>query len=227
MMERYIRHAELLGEEMFDKITNSVVLVAGAGGLGCTVLDLLARTGIGTIHFYEYATIDAPDLNRQILYTPGHLGQQKCNVATSRLEEINPNIRIVSHFEKITSDTQIPNVDLVFDCLDNFTGRYILSDLTYHRKIALVHAGVSRYFGQITTIVPGKTPSLKTLFPLDPEAFDAKAVKEIMPHVVTSLASLQVAQGISYLSGDYDALLLGKMLSVDLATFSFDIVPIS
>ncbi|MFP4023113.1 MAG: HesA/MoeB/ThiF family protein [Thiohalospira sp.] len=226
-MDRYVRHATLLGKDKFTKIADSVVLVAGAGGLGCTVLDLLARIGIGTIHFYEYATIDAPDLNRQILYTPEHLGQQKCSVAATRLNTINPDIRIVSHIEKITKDTQIPDVDLVFDCLDNFTGRYILSDMAYNQKTALIHAGVSRHFGQITTIVPGKTPTLKTLFPLDPEEFDAKAVKEIMPHVVTTLASLQVAQGISYLLNDYDALLLGKMLSVDLATFSFDIIPIS
>jgi molybdopterin/thiamine biosynthesis adenylyltransferase len=227
-MEMYSRHSKLLGQAKFDKIQKSTVMVAGAGGLGCTVLNLLARIGVGTIHFFEYAEIDLPDMNRQILYTLQDIGKAKCATASARLKDINPNIRIIGHEEKITFKTIIPpNIDLVFDCLDSFTSRYILDDKLYPNKIPMIHAGVSQYFGQLTTIVPGITKSLRETITVDAKKFDTGIAKEISSSTAICVASIQVSEGIKYLAGDRKNLLTNKILSVDLHSNSFDTIQLA
>lgn len=223
-MDRYNRHSQLLGDKDFTKIRNSKVMVAGAGGLGSTVLNLLSRIGVGTIHFFEYGQIDAPDLNRQLLYHPEDIGQLKCEKAEKYLQRINPQTRIIAHCEKIEQNTRIPEVDLTFDCLDNFTSRYHLDDLLQMKKIPFVHAGVSTYFGQITTIIPGKTKSLRESIPVDVDKVDNQLDKRILPQVVSTVASMQVNEGINYLIGKNDRLLAGKILSINLLDYRFDII---
>jgi molybdopterin/thiamine biosynthesis adenylyltransferase len=199
-------------------------MVAGAGGLGSMVLNLLTRLGVGTIHFYEFAEIDSPDLNRQILYNSEDVSNLKSEIALANLKKINPDINIIAHCEKINEDTKIPKVDLVFDCLDNFTSRYILDDLIYSKKIPMVHAGVSSYFGQLTVIIPGKTECLRKIIPVDAAKFDLKIDKNIFPPVVTTMASLQVSEGIKYLTSDFENLIFGKIMVIDLLSNSFDII---
>lgn len=223
-MDRYTRHRELLSEAEFAKVKNAKVVVAGAGGLGCTVLNLLTRIGVGSIHFYDFASIDAPDLNRQMLYHNKDIGKLKSETARNRLQEINPEVEIVAHCEKIDEKTQIPIVDLVFDCLDNFSSRYCLDDLLQKLKIPLIHAGVSTYFGQLTTIIPGKTKSLKESIPVNAEQMDNKLDRRIWPQVVSAVASIQVNEGINYLCGNLDELLIGKILSVDMLNYRFDTI---
>lgn len=223
-MEIYARHQHLLGEASFEKIKNASVMVAGAGGLGSMVLDLLVRLGIGTIHFYDFAEIDPPDLNRQILYRTKDMGKLKTDAALEALQQINPNIQIIAHSEKITEQTKIPTVDLVFDCLDNFTSRYILDDLIYPQGIPMVHAGVSTYFGQLTVIIPGKTACFRDTITVDEIPFDQKIDKNIYPPIVTTMASLQVSEGIKYLTEDFENLNYKKILVVDLLSNSFDTI---
>jgi len=225
-MEIYARHANLLGEENFAKIHKASVMVAGAGGLGSTVLNLLVRLGVGTIHFFEFAEIDLPDLNRQILYNSENIGEPKCKIAFENLKKINPKVEIISHCEKITKKTKIPKVDLVFDCLDNFSSRYILDDLIFPKGIPMIHAGVSTYFGQLTVIIPGKTECLRKVISVDATKFDAKIDKNIFPTIVTTMASLQVSEGIKYLTNDLNNLLYGKILVIDLLSNSFDVINI-
>jgi molybdopterin-synthase adenylyltransferase len=225
-MERYSRHIELFGEQKFGIIRNSSVMVAGVGGLGCTVLNLLVRLGVGTIHFFEFAEIDPPDLNRQILYDSDDIGALKSKIALKNLKKINPSVEIIAHEEKITKKTVIPKVDLVFDCLDNFTSRYILDDLIFPKGIPMVHAGVGHYFGQLTVIIPGKTDCLRQTISVNEAKFDAKTDKSIYPPVVTIIASLQVSEGIKYLNGDFDHLLFGKIMMIDLFSNTFEVIQI-
>lgn len=226
-MEMYSRHKDLLGEIDFAKISKASVMVAGAGGLGSTVLNLLARLGVGTIHFFEFAEIDPPDLNRQILFNSEDIGSAKCDITLEKLKKINPNIQIIAHCEKIGKKTEIPKVDLVFDCLDNFTSRYILDDLIYPKGIPMVHCGVSTFFGQLTVIIPGKTKCLRKIISVDAPQFDEKIKKEIFPPVVTCMASIQVSEGVKYLTGDFENLLYRKILVVDLLSNSFDVIQLS
>jgi len=226
-MDRYNRHSEIFGNNKFQQIKNAEVLVAGAGGLGCTVLNLLARMGVGKIHFFENAIIDLPDLNRQILYTTSDVKKLKSQIAFERFKEINPEIEIIAHNERIAESTEIPSVDIVFDCLDNFSSRYIVAEKIYNADIPLVHAGVSNFCGQITFVWRKKTARLQDIITVEPKQFDSQIEKTIFPPVVTTLASLQVAEGIKYLLGNHTNLLINKILIVDLFSNSFHTIDIN
>ena len=91
----------------------------------------------------------------------------------------------------------------------------------------MVHAGVSRYFGQLTTIIPEQTENLRNTITVDAEKFDKKMDKIIFPPIVTIMASIQVSEGIKYLMGNTDNLLTKKILVVDLLYNSFDIIELS
>lgn len=222
----YRRHSDIIGKKAFARIQKTSVMVAGAGGLGASVLNLLVRYGFGKIYFFDYATIDLPDLNRQILYDRNDIGKLKTEVASEKLKRINPQIDIIACDEKISEATSIPDVELVFDCLDNFTSRYILDKLVFPKTIPLVHAGVSLYYGQITVICAGRTKSLRDSIPVDAQKYDKSIDKQVHPALVTTIASLQVMEAVKFFRHDFDNMLFNKILAVDLLSNSFDLIEI-
>ncbi|MGE0078829.1 MAG: ThiF family adenylyltransferase [Bacteroidales bacterium] len=222
-MDRYSRHRNLFSAKQFEQIENSKVLVAGAGGLGCTVLQLLVRTGIKTIHIYDYAQVDLPDLNRQILYDKNDIDQNKAICAAKKLNAINSEVSIISHLEKIDENTELPDIDIVFDCLDNFKTRFIVDKLLSKGKTPMIHAGVNKYSAQITSIVPGKSKSLSELFPIESSAIDSQINKDIFPPLVTITASIQVTEGLKFLTKRIDEMLINKVLMIDSESYSFEI----
>lgn len=211
-------------KEKWESFGAAKVLVAGAGGLGCTVLQLLVRFGFQVIYFFDDGIIDEPDLNRQILYTASDVGKPKVEVAAKTLAEVNPEIKIIPRFERISEETPVPEVDMVFDCFDNLSSRLILDKKFFANGVPIVHAGVSKTFGQITFLLPGKTPSFGHTFgcPTDLEA--DQALKDILPTVVTTLASIQVNQAILFFLGNHDALLVNKLLHIDMAHGTFETI---
>lgn len=222
-MLRYDRHLQLIGEKDFKKIQASSVAVVGSGGLGSTVLQLLARIGFGKIHHWDYASLDLPDLNRQILYTTEDLGKKKTDAANEYLKKINPDIEIFSYHEKLDFDSGVPQVDLVIDCLDNFKSRLVLDKLFFDKGITVIHAGVFRYIGQITVFVPGKTENYSKTFGIENDPKEVE-IKEVFPSIVTTLASLQVNEAVKFVTGRLDKMLINKLLVIDLFNNSFDTI---
>ncbi len=223
-MERYTRHCRLFTEEQFTRIRQTRVLVAGAGGLGSTVLQLLTRYGFGEIHFYDDGILDAPDLNRQILYTSTDLGTPKADTARKHLEAVNPDVTVTAHAERLNAATELPDVDLVIDCLDNFTGRRLLDERFFSQGTPIVHGGATAFCGQVTTLVPGKTPSLSDIYGRSNMQDDPAVRKDIYPPVVTAVASLQASEAVKLVCGCHDHLLLNRIQVVDLFTNSFDVI---
>ncbi len=219
-ISRYQRHQKLIGETEFSKIQKCKIAVAGSGGLGSNVLQLLARIGFGEIHHWDYAIVDLPDLNRQILYDTNDLGKEKIEVAKEKLKIINPDIKIHSYNSKLSNKTIIPDIDLVIDCLDSFGDRLILENIFFNKGIPIIHAAVSKYYGQITSLIPNKTKSYSHIFSID-EYTEESDIKEVFPSIVTILASLQVSEAVKYISEEYDKMLINKLLFVDLFDNSF------
>lgn len=218
-MEKYTRHMNLYKE--FEKIRNSKILVAGAGGLGSNALEHLVRLGVGEIYIYDDGILDMPDLNRQILYTPEDLGKEKVFVAKEKLQEINPDVEVHIHNERITESTKLPNVDIIIDCLDNFGSRKILDRKIHEKNIPLIHGGVERFYGQVTDIIPGKTKTLRDILG---DVKDTDEIKYVTPYAVSVIASIQVSEAMKLICGDYDNALINKLLIVDLYFNSFDII---
>ncbi len=213
-----------MGEGGIKKLLSSTVLVAGAGGLGSTVLQLLVRTGVGKIYIVDYGFLDEPDLNRQILYSKEHLGREKVFAAEEVLKKIR-DVEVVPMPVAIDEGFSIPeDVDLVVDCLDNFKGKFILGDLCFNYNKPLIHAGIEAFYGQITVIIPGKTPTLREIFN-NVVIEERRCLLSVIGMTPVILGALEANEAIKYLTG-IGELLYNKILVVNLLDCSFDIINI-
>ena len=141
-----------IGESGQLKIKQASVLVIGAGGLGCPVLQYLAAVGVGNIGVVDFDKVEVHNLHRQILYTENHVGELKVSTAKSILEKINPYINIQSFKEKLTLENAkeiITNFDLVVDGTDNFTTRYIINDTCVLLNKPLIYGSIFKFEGQV------------------------------------------------------------------------------
>ena len=102
-MNRYNRHIILsdVGQQGQDKLLGAKVLVIGAGGLGCPVLQYLAAAGVGVLGVIDFDVVEESNLQRQILFGTSTLGKNKALVAKERLEDLNSTISITSYPERL------------------------------------------------------------------------------------------------------------------------------
>ncbi len=114
----------------------------------------------------------------------------------------------------------------MIDCLDNFKSRFVLEDQFFKQGVPIIHGGASQYFGQVTTLISGKTLSLSELFGRDIIATDATRAKEIFPATVLNVASVQVSEAVKWVCGKTDQLLTNKILTIDLFFNTFEILPV-
>jgi molybdopterin/thiamine biosynthesis adenylyltransferase len=145
-----IREIGILGQE---KIKMSKVLVVGAGGLGCPVLQYLTAAGIGKIGLAEFDMVDESNLQRQVLYGSNDVGKLKSIIAKNRLEHLNPlvNFEIFNlRFDASNSLNILKNFDVIVDATDNFDARYIINDSCVILNKPMVHGSIYKYEGMIS-----------------------------------------------------------------------------
>ena len=108
-MNRYNRHIILseIGLEGQYKLNNAKVLVIGAGGLGCPVLQYLAAAGIGTLGIIDFDIVSESNLQRQILFGDSSLGINKAIAAKKRLEDLNTSISIHAYPENLNHKNSV------------------------------------------------------------------------------------------------------------------------
>lgn len=136
-----------------QKLSNSAVLVVGAGGLGCPALQYLVGAGIGTIFLFDSDIVELSNLHRQPLFGVEDVGKPKSEVAAKKLASQNPLVRIypiVARFDQASALAYLPKVEIVLDCSDNFPTRYLVNDACVLLKKTLVYGAVSQYEGQIS-----------------------------------------------------------------------------
>jgi adenylyltransferase/sulfurtransferase len=154
-----------------EKLQASHVLVVGVGGLGCAASMYLTYAGIGHITIVDDDSVELSNLNRQVLHWERDIGKKKTISATGKLRNINSGIRISSLCKKITENNAeqiITGADVVIDGLDNYKTRFVLNAACIRQRVPFIHAGVNGLLGQITTIVPGKTPCLACIYSTPP-----------------------------------------------------------
>lgn len=162
--ERYARQLLQWGEEKQLRIESAVVLIAGVGGLGGTVAQLLARAGVGKLYLLDDGYVDWPDLNRQLLYAEEDIGSSKLMLACDRLYRINSTCEIVPLPGRLGEGFQVPaDVTLVADCFDNYRSRFLL-EAAVEENCFLVHAGVQGEQGQVLTLQKGASQPLAAIF---------------------------------------------------------------
>jgi len=162
--ERYSRQILHWGEERQQQLKAATVLIAGVGGLGATVSQLLTRAGIGKLYLIDDGIIDWPDLNRQLLYNEADIGQPKLAIAKQRLQQLNSNVKIELLPNHIDHSFQIPaDVSIIADCLDNYPSRFDLEAVLATDSF-LIHGGIEGDQGQVLTLQKGKSQSMADIF---------------------------------------------------------------
>lgn len=225
MQSRYNRHTILseIGETGQHKLNQAKVLVIGAGGLGCPILQYLAAAGVGTIGIIDFDVVEISNLQRQVLFGNATLGINKAVAAKQRLEDLNPTISITAYPEKLTYNNAInlfENYDIIVDGSDNFETRYLVNDACIITNKPLVFGAIYKFEGQVAVYNYKNGPSYRCLFPNPPEKDSVPNCSEIgvlgvLPGIVGTMQAnevLKIILGIgNVLSGQllfYNALTL-------------------
>lgn len=213
-LSRYARQLPLpgWGPDGQRKLTDARVVVAGAGGLGSSVLTCLAAAGVGYIRIVDSDTVEMGNLNRQTLYTTGDIGKLKAPAARDRLAMLNPDIEVVSLAESISGENLsdvVAGCHLIVDALDNLPTRLLLNEVAVSRGLPLFHGAVYGFQGSATTVVPPQTPCLRCLYQ---GAVPGKVpVVGVTPAVIGTVEATEV---VKFLLGMGD-LLTGRLLMYD------------
>jgi adenylyltransferase/sulfurtransferase len=164
-----------IGDLGQEKLKKAKVLVIGAGGLGCPILQYLATAGVGTIGIVDFDKIELHNLHRQILYTENQVGQTKASTAKLVLEKLNPLIQVLSFEEKLSIENAvqiIQNFDVIVDGSDNFATRYLVNDTCVALQKSLIYGSILKFEGQIAVFNHNGSKNLRDLFPEPPNPKD-------------------------------------------------------
>lgn len=205
-----------IGEAGQARLAAASVLVVGAGGLGCPVLQYLAGAGVGRITIIDHDTVEEINLHRQPLYTMGDVGVAKAEAARQGLLRLNPDIAVEAIVERLTPQNVAPlveAVDVVVDAADSFSATYILSDACRATAKPLVSAsaiGLSGYAGAFC----GGGPSYRAVFPDAPRQAGNCASVGVLGSVVAVLGGLQTHL-VLHLLLDFKPSVLGRIVTFD------------
>ena len=211
--ERYQRQILIkgFGLEGQHKLLQAKVLVVGAGGLGCPVLQYLTAAGVGTIGIVDEDIVSITNLHRQILFTVDDIGLPKAFIAKERLAKLNPEITIVAYNERISTSNAlviINDFDVVIDATDNFSTRYLINDACVLLNKPIVYGAVSQFEGQVailnchlaSSVTPANYRDLFPTPPIDGEVLNCAeaGVLGVLPGII---GSMQASETIKLITG--------------------------
>lgn len=201
-LKRYSRHIILpeVGGKGQKKISDSKVLIVGAGGLGCPVGYYLAAAGVGTIAMVDDDVVELSNLQRQIAHSVETLNVKKADSAKKTFEALNPDVTVVAIKERLNSKNILDyfrEYDIIVDGTDNFPTRYLINDACVMLKKPLVSGAILRFEGQVTTIMPHDGPCYRCLFEEPPPAGLVPSCQEagvlgVLPGVIGALQATEV-----------------------------------
>ncbi len=222
--KRYHRQILLFGEAGQERLKAARVLIAGAGGLGTVIAAYLAAAGVGSLRVVDCDVVEASNLNRQILHWGGDLGRPKTASAAEKLSALNALIRVeevAGRIDEANFGAMARDCDLIVDAMDNFPTRYLLNRTALGMGIPFIHGAVRGMYGQAMTVLPGKTPCLRCVFPGSPPP-------EIFPIIGATcgvIGSIEATEAIKLLTGRGEPL-AGRLLIWDGLAASADILAV-
>ena len=218
MEERYIRNLGALTEAECALLREKTVLVAGCGGLGGYLIEMLLRLGVGEIRAADGDRFEASNLNRQLLSAPSLLGRSKAETAAERAASVNPDVRFISVPEFVTEanvDELVRGCDAVLDALDNIASRRLLAKACAKAQIPMIHGAICGWSAQAAVVLPGDG-MIDRIYP-EGAALKSKASLSFTPPFC---AALQTALCVRLLTGrEVEA---GKLYIADLLDMEMD-----
>jgi sulfur-carrier protein adenylyltransferase/sulfurtransferase len=231
--ERYSRHVLIpeVGEAGQLRLLRTSILLIGAGGLGSPAALYLAAAGVGRLGIVDDDVVDESNLQRQVLHSTARLGELKARSAKHTLEDLNPDVDVVTFEERLTSENIDAILeqgwDVIVDGADNFPTRYLLNDASVWHGVPVVHGSIFRFEGQATVFKPHEGPCYRCLFPQPPPPELAPSCAEggvlgVLPGVIGSLQANEALK----LALDAGDPLVGRLLLFDALSASFTEVAI-
>lgn len=170
---RYSRHLIMpeVGMDGQLKLKQAKVLAIGAGGLGSPLALYLAAAGVGKLGIVDFDVVDFTNLQRQVIHGTHDVGRPKLDSARETIAQINPNVEVVSHEARLTSENALEifkDYDIIADGTDNFPTRYLVNDACVLLGKPNVYGSIFRFEGQASVFYAKEGPCYRCLYPEPP-----------------------------------------------------------
>ncbi|WP_017582900.1 adenylyltransferase/sulfurtransferase MoeZ [Nocardiopsis valliformis] len=220
-VRRYSRHLIIpdVGMDGQKRLKNAKVLVVGAGGLGSPALLYLAAAGVGTLGIIDFDVVDESNLQRQIIHGQSDVGRPKAESARDSIKEVNPNVEVILHQDRLESDNALEifaPYDLILDGTDNFATRYLVNDAAVILNKPYVWGSIYRFDGQVSVFWNEYGPQYRDLYPEPPPPGMVPSCAEggVLGVLCASIGSVMVNEAIKLITGIGDPL-VGRLLIFD------------
>ncbi len=207
-VERYSRHIILpeVGGKGQELLLNGKVLLVGVGGLGSPACLYLAAAGVGTIGLIDADDVDLTNLQRQVAHFTSDIGTPKVRSAATKMEAINPGVRVTTHHERLTAANALAilsDYDFVIDGTDNFASKFLVADACHFAHKPYSHAGILRFDGQTMTVVPGESTCYRCVFGKPPPSGAVPSCSQagVLGVLAGVMGTLQAAEALKFLLG--------------------------
>jgi adenylyltransferase/sulfurtransferase len=215
-----------------EKLNQAKVLVIGAGGLGCPLLQYLAAAGVGKLGIAEFDKVDETNLQRQVLYGSGDVGKLKSIIAKNRLEYLNSfiNLEIYNLKCDISNSRNIfKKYDIIVDATDNFETRYIINDVCVILGKPMVHGAIYKYEG-VVSVFNYKDGATYRCYNPKPNKSDFKnpapsgvGLFGVLPGIIGTYMANEVIKVIT----ETGEILSGKVLLINILNNTFNIFDVT
>jgi sulfur-carrier protein adenylyltransferase/sulfurtransferase len=214
-----------------EKLKKASVLVVGAGGLGCPVLQYLTAAGIGRLGIVEFDTVDESNLQRQVLYGSQDVGKLKSIIVRERLERLNNFVKLEIINVRLDPSNAlriIKDYDVVVDATDNYETRYVISDSCVILNKPMVHGAIYKYEGQVSVFNYSEGPTYRCFNPYKPGSLSGNPLPAevglmgVLPGITGSLMSNEILKIIT----GTGTVLSGKVLVFSTSENSFRLLSV-
>ncbi len=222
---RYSRHFVLptFGIRAQARLKSAKVLIIGAGGLGCPVIQYLSAAGVGTMGIVDNDIVSLSNLQRQILYKESDIGKSKVACAATYVQEQNVNVQVIEHALWLNAENAlelISNYQLVIDCTDNFPTRYLINDACVILDKPFIYGSIFRFEGQVAVFNlknnGENSPTYRDIFPEPPAPESVPNCEEggvlgVLPGIIGSIQANEAIKVLAKIGKP----LVGRLLIFD------------
>lgn len=225
--KRYSRQIVLseIGSLGQQKLLNAKVLVIGAGGLGCPVLQMLAASGVGTLGIVDGDIVEETNLHRQLLYSIDDCGKNKVDAAANAISKINSDVKTTIYPEFISTKNVFSitkKYDILVDCTDTIATRYLINDTAVYLNKPMIYASIHKFEGQISVFNYQNGPTYRCLFPEKESGNIPNCVTTgVLGVLPNTLGMLQATEVLKMILG-VGSILSGRLLIYNALEFSFN-----
>ena len=222
---RYSRHLILpeVGLQGQQRLKAAKVLIVGTGGLGAPLALYLAAAGVGTLGLIDFDTVEASNLQRQIIHSTRDIDRPKVASARDRIRGINPEIQLITHNTRLSSANALEilrDYDVVADGTDNFPTRYLVNDACVLLGIPAVYGSIFQFEGQASVFYAKKGPCYRCLYPAPPPpglvpSCGEGGVLGVLPGIIGCIQANEVIKLIVDADEHEGTSLIGRLLLFD------------